>query len=450
MTSPTTSTGRIGAIESALTEATRRYADRHPRSRELFERARSVLPGGTTRSVLLHPPFPLRVAHASGSVFEDVDGHTYVDLLGNYSAALFGHAHPAIVDAVRSALETVGNGVHNTDEVELALALTKRFPTMQMVRFTNSGTEANIMAVATARLFTGRQEVLVFRGGYHGGVLSFPVQPGTRTLNLPFPTVVGPYNDVPGAESLIDAHADSLACVLVEPMLGATGCLPATPEFMHALEDATRRISALLIVDEVMTSRNGPNGMQETFGVRGDLMTLGKYIAGGMSFGAFGGRADVMRAFDPGTPGAVPHSGTFNNNVASMAAGRVVMDALYTSDIAEEHSVTGERLRQEIRAVLARTDADLSITGTGSLMNMHGTKAPIVLPDDLLHADDRLKTLMFLLLLEYGYYLAPRGYIALSLALTEDQRRGLVAAVEQVIIDNPVLRTPDPVGGASP
>jgi glutamate-1-semialdehyde 2,1-aminomutase len=427
-------------LGQALEAAIDRYVARHPRSRELAEQASAVMPGGTTRSVLLHAPFPIRVASASGSSFEDVDANTYVDLLGNYSAGLFGHSSPLIVEAVSAALSGSANGVHNADEVALGISLARRFPALEQVRYTNSGTEANLMAVATAREFTGRPDVLVFGGGYHGAVLSFPVQADARTLRMPFPTVVGTYNDAAAASSLIARSADTLAGVLVEPMLGASGCIPATADFMQAVREATERASALLIVDEVMTSRNGPHGMQESYAVRGDLMTLGKYIAGGMSFGAFGGRADIMRTFSPDNPGGVPHSGTFNNNIASMAAGRVVIDRIYPSDVAVAHTMRGERLRARLESVLQRTGARLSVTGSGSLMNIHGLRSAVTRPDDLLRADDRLKALLFFLLLERGYYMAPRGYIALSLAVTDEEQDGLLTAIEQIVVENPGLR----------
>jgi glutamate-1-semialdehyde 2,1-aminomutase len=435
MTHQHTTTRDTYAIDTALAQAVQRYAEAHPRSREHSELARAVLPGGTTRSVLLHPPFPIRAHRASGSSFVDVDGHAYVDLLGNYSAGLFGHGHPAIAKAVHSALLTGANGVHNTDEVDLAVALTRRFPTLERVRFTNSGTEANVMAVATARAFTGRPQIMVFRGGYHGGVMSFPIQPDARTLNLPFPTIVAPYNDASATTSLIAEHADSLAGVLVEPMLGATGCMPGSHEFLRAVRDASRRSGALLIVDEVMTSRNGPHGMQDMLDIRADLMTLGKYLAGGMSFGAFGGRADVMSLFDP-------------QHFDAMAAGRVVLDSLYSAEVAQGHTERGEQLRRDLQAVLERAGATLSATGSGSLMNFHGTPSPPTRPEDLIHADDRLKSLLYFLLLEHGYYMAPRGYLALSLAVSADERQGLVTTLEQLLDDNPVLTAANPAGQA--
>jgi glutamate-1-semialdehyde 2,1-aminomutase len=440
MTQQTAGADSAGAVGEALEHAIKRYVEKHPRSRDLAEQAATVLPGGTTRSVLLHAPFPIRVAGASGSKFEDVDGNTYVDLLGNYSAGLFGHSHALIVDAVTAALRGSANGVHNADEVALGVSLIRRFPALEQVRYTNSGTEANLMAVAAAREFTGRPDVLVFGGGYHGAVLSFPIQPDARTIRMPFPTIVGTYNDAAAASSLIARHTDSLACVLVEPMLGASGCIPATAEFLHEVRESTRRTAALLIVDEVMTSRNGPHGMQALLGVHGDLMTLGKYIAGGMSFGAFGGRADVMRIFNPENPTGVPHSGTFNNNIASMAAGRVVLDRVYPAEVASAHTERGEQLRANLQRVLEGTGARLSVTGSGSLMNLHGLRPAPSRPEDLLHADDRLKSLLFFLLLERGYYLAPRGYIALSLGVTDEEERGFLTAMEQIVVDNPELQ----------
>ena len=299
------------------------------------------------------------------------------------------------------------------------------------MRFTNSGTEANLMALSAARVFTGRDRVLVFRGGYHGGLLTFAS--GPAPANAPYDVLVAPYNDASAAQALLRQHADEVACVLVEPMLGSAGCIPGKPAFLSALREETTRIGALLVFDEVMTSRTGAGGLQTRLGIRPDLTTLGKYLGGGSSFGAFGERADVMALFDPTRPDALPHAGTFNNNVVSMAAGHAGLTRVYTPEVAERHTARDDALREQLTQAFIAAGAPLQVTGVGSLLTVHAARAPVRRPEDLRGGDPRLLELLFLDLLELGYYIAPRGYLALSLALSSDQLAGFVGAVQTVV-----------------
>jgi glutamate-1-semialdehyde 2,1-aminomutase len=435
-------------VSAAVDEARALYAARRPRTAALHDRAQAFLPGGNTRSVLYHRPFPLRIARAWEAVLEDVDGHQYVDLLGEYSAGLYGHSHPVVVKAMVDALhEGVSRGAHTRYEVDLAEAVCARFASIERVRFTNSGTEANLMALSAARAFTGRGRVLAFHGGYHGGLLTFTA--GPSPVNAPYDVLLAEYNDAAAAQALVREHADSLACVLVEPMLGSGGCIPGDPAFLSVLRETTRRAGALLVFDEVMTSRTGSGGLQERLGIRPDLTTLGKYIGGGSSFGAFGGRADVMALFDPARPGALPHAGTFNNNVVSMAAGRAGLTQVYTPQTAERHTARGDRLRGELAQAFRAAGAPFQVTGVGSLLAIHAATAPPRRPSDLANGDPRLLELLFLDLLELGYYIAPRGYMALSLALTPGQLADFVRAVDKVLHTRAVLWAPA-VGRAMP
>jgi len=416
------------AIDAAVSEARARYAARRPRTAGLHERALASLPGGNTRSVLYHRPFPLRIARGWDAQLEDVDGHRYVDLLGEYSAGLYGHSNPVVTEAITRALaEGISRGAHTRYEVDLAEAICARFASIERVRFTNSGTEANLMALSAARAFTGRDRVLAFRGGYHGGLLTF--KDGPSPVNAPYDVLLADYNDAAAAVRLLEAHAASVACVLVEPMLGSGGCLPGDPGFLGALREATARCGALLVFDEVMTSRTGAGGLQGRLGIRPDLTTLGKYLGGGLSFGAFGGRADIMGLFDPARPGALPHAGTFNNNVASMAAGHAGLTLLYRPEVAERHTAAGDALREQLAGIFRAAGAPFVVTGTGSIMAVHATGGPVRSPRDLAGADPRLLELLFLDLLEQGYYTGPRGYLALSLAVTPAQLAGFAAAV---------------------
>jgi glutamate-1-semialdehyde 2,1-aminomutase len=410
---------------AAVASAHHRYAAKRPRSAELFERARAVMPGGSTRSVLDLDPFPFRVARASGSRIVDVDGFEYIDFLGDYSAGLLGHDPGVVAAAVHSALERGWSfgGVH-VDEIRFAEAVVDRFPSIEQVRFTNSGTEANLMAIQLARHHTGRERIVVADAAYHGGLLYFGH--GGEALLAPFDFARLDYNDVAATTRVIDGDA---AAVLIEPMMGAAGCIPATTEFLAALRSACDAAGALLIFDEVMTSRMSAGGAQARLGITPDLTTLGKYLAGGMTFGAFGGRADVMAAFDPAVGGQLTHGGTFNNNVVTMAAGAAALGELLTASLLDALFERGESLRARISEVLAAAPLPLCVTGLGSLMTIHAVDGPVLAPNDLDGGDPLLKELLFHELIDRGIYLARRGYIALSTAITDDDCDRLIEAL---------------------
>jgi glutamate-1-semialdehyde 2,1-aminomutase len=423
---------RNSDLDAALEEARQGYAAARPRSAAIHDRARTLLAGGNTRTVLFYTPFPTAMARGEGCRLWDVDGHEYLDLLGEYTAGLFGHSERRILDAVKDALDRgINLAAVGEKEAELAALIVGRFPSIELVRFTNSGTEANLMALAAARGFTGRVKTLVMRGGYHGGVLTFATE--HNAVNVPIPLAFADYNDAAGAARAILAEGDRLAAVLVEPMLGSGGCIPATREFLDALRDATRQTGAVLIFDEVMTSRHGAGGLQARTGVIPDLTTLGKYMAGGMSFGAFGGRAEIMAVFDGHRPGALPHAGTFNNNVWSMAAGCVAMGDIFDAATAEALFARGEALRLALNGVCARAGVAMRFTGLGSMLTVHFRPGPIDRPYRASAAEDGLRELFFLDMLAAGIYLARRGMVALSLPVTDADCARYVAAVEEFV-----------------
>lgn len=406
-------------LAGAVELAERRYAEAHPASRAHIERAGVSLPGGNTRTVIHVRPFPFVVARSEGASLHDIDGHRYRDFLGEYTAGLFGHSDPTIKQAVRDALDKGWvHGAHIREESTLAEALTARFPSLDLVRFCNSGTEANLMAIVTARVFTGRDKIMVFEGGYHGGVLKYG--DGPAPTNAPFPLVLGTYNDADRAAALIAEHGDELAAVLVEPMQGAAGCLPGTPEFLGALREACTAHGVLLIFDEVMTSRLAGGGLQAALGVTPDLTTLGKYIGGGLPLGAFGGRAEIMRLYDPTDPKALGHAGTFNNNQLSMAAGAAAMTQVYRPETAERLSRDGEAFRARLNARAAAAGAPVQVTGCGSMMSVHFARGPLRSIADARRAPDGAAHLFHHEMLARGIYCADRGMINLSLPMTPE------------------------------
>src|SRR5262245_56251849 len=334
-------------VKAALAEAEERYRARNPKSIAQHREACAAMPGGNTRSAIHVDPFPLTIARGEGARLWDLDGHEYADFLSEFTAGIYGHSHPAILAAIARALaEGLNFGAHNAAEARFAAAVCARFPSIDLVRFTNSGTEANLMAVSAARAITGRPKVLVFKGGYHGGVFYF--RGHGSALNAPFEYLLGRYNDLAAVEELVRPHRSELAAILIEPMQGTTGCIPAERSFLAGLRQLANETGALLIFDEVMTSRLAPGGLQEVHGILPDLTTLGKYVGGGMSFGAFGGRADLMERFDPRRPDAFQHAGTFNNNVLTMNAGLVGLTELYTPDRARALNASGDRLRERL------------------------------------------------------------------------------------------------------
>jgi glutamate-1-semialdehyde 2,1-aminomutase len=257
---------------------------------------------------------------------------------------------------------------------------------------------------------------MVMHGGYHGGV--FYYSHGNAPWNVPFPTIVAPYNDLDGCEALITEHAADLAAVIVEPMLGS-GCVPADARFLSGLANAAQQAGAIFITDEVMTSRHGPRGLADLLGVRPDIATYGKYFAGGFSFGAFAGRADLLDRFDASKPDSIPHAGTFNNNIATMTAGCLVLSELFTSDAAVTLTARGEDLRTQIDDVLHQHKLPLTVTGYGSMNAVHALERRPQNGADLLERDAALQEALFLSLLQRGVYAAPRGSLNLGLAVTE-------------------------------
>src|SRR5271155_2055366 len=363
-------------IDAALAEAEELYAARNPKSAAQYETACAALPGGNTRSAIYAEPFPLTMVKGEGAHLWDADGHEYADFLSEFTAGLFGHSHPAIRKAIDAALDGgINFGAHGAAEAKFAQAICDRFRSIELVRFTNSGTEANLMAVSAAIAITGRKKILVFHGGYHGGVFYFRGK-GSK-INAPFDYLIGTYNDIESVRALVAPHRDDLAAILIEPMLGGSGCIPAEPDFLADLRALASEISAILIFDEVMTSRLSPGGLQQMWAIYPDMTTLGKYVGGGMSFGAFGGRADLMDWFDPRNKNGFQHAGTFNNKVLTMNAGPGGLTEGDTPHKGRELNDFGDTLRERLNAVVREKRLAMQFTGIGSMIGVHMTGRPI-------------------------------------------------------------------------
>jgi glutamate-1-semialdehyde 2,1-aminomutase len=370
-------------------------ADGSPSSR-LYERARQVMPGGNTRTTVYQAPHPPYAARGYGAVIVDADGQERLDYINNYTSLIHGHADPDINAAVIEQLQS-GTAFAMPTESEVALAelLCERIPSLERVRFTNSGSEAVMLAVKAARAYTGRPKIAKFEGCYHGSYdfveVSLASTPDNWGEGDPAATayshgtpqgvlndvVVLKFNDVDMAERLITQHKDELAAVLIDPMPMRAGLVPAEVPFLQRLRELCSAFGIVLIFDEVISLRTAWGGTQSVLGVTPDLTTMAKIIGGGFPVGGFGGSAEVMSVFDPSQgPPKAPHGGTFNANPITMAAGVVAMQKLTREEFARLDRL-GAALREGLAEALDGARVPGQVTGMGSLLQIHLHDRPI-------------------------------------------------------------------------
>ena len=400
------------------------YLTRTPRSAAMFERAAAALPGGSTRTTIYSAPYPPYMTHGRGLRTWDVDGNEYRDFLGNYTSLILGHAHPDVVAAVEAQVRRGSAFAAPTEiEIELAEEIRGRLPSVELIRFTNSGTEATMFAIRAARAFTGRPLLAKFEGAYHGThdaavAWTAGVPAGVSDL-----VVELPWGDEDGVKRALRGREGAVAAIIIEPVQGAGGVRAAHPEFLRFLRDLTLRIGALLIFDEVIAFRVGRNGAQGRLGgVRPDLTTLGKIIGGGYPSGGFGGRAEVMGQFDARRAGALVHGGTFNGNPVSAAAGLATLRHL-TPERYTELERLGNRLRAQLAKGIAAAGLDARVGGLASIFQVF--PGPSLRPS----GDLSPQATLFIGLLLDGFHLAPRGMGALSTPATDADIDDLTAAV---------------------
>ena len=428
------------------------YRRTTPASRALNERAVAVMPGGTTRTTTYFDPYPLYIERGEGCRIWDVDGTERIDVLGNYTAMILGHAHPKIVEAIQAqAARGTGFAAANPREVELATILCERVPSLDAVRFCNSGTEATMFAMRLARAFTGRPKIARMEGGYHGthdyaevsghpdvAVAGPPEAPVAQADSIGTPAwaleeiVVLPFNNPDAAEAIVRRKAAHLAAVILEPIIGAGGVIAATPEFLGRLRDVTSELGILLIFDEVISFRVAPGGAQQLYSVTPDLTTLGKIIGGGLPVAAFGGRADVMELLDPRRQPNLAQGGTYNGNPLGMAAGVAAMREL-TRDVYDDLNRKGARVTELLSEVFASHGVAVQVNGAGSMFALHFTDRPVVDYRSMAAADKKKTRELFLGLVNHGVLMAPRAMGALSVPMDEDDIQEFVDAVDVTV-----------------
>ena len=430
------------------------FRGRTPGSAARHERARRVMPGGDTRTVAFHAPYPVYMDRASGVELTDVDGHGYLDFLNNYTSLIHGHAHPGIEVAVREQLPR-GTAYAAGCEAQAALAeiITDRVASVDLVRFCNSGTEAVMNAIRAARAFTGRDLLVKMEGGYHGTYDDIEVsvhphlddhaagpdhapQPVVDTRGLPGNTAanvaVMPFNDIPAAERLLTERGDEIAAVIVEPVMGSAGMIPADHAFLAALRTLTAERGIVLIFDEVMSFRLSPGGFQAIARVRPDLTTFAKIIGGGFPVGAFGGREAIMRLYDPAQTAPLWQSGTFNGNAITMVAGAAAMAEFGPIEVARINRL-GDRLRDGASTLLAQHGFPGDATGYGSFVNLHLTASGVRDYRSAARGDHAAQRLLHMALLLEGVFCAPRLMMCTSTAMTEETVDHGLAALDRAL-----------------
>ncbi|MDX6549942.1 MAG: glutamate-semialdehyde -aminomutase [Gaiellales bacterium] len=412
-------------------------------SQALFREACRVIAGGVSSPVRamrsVGRDHPLFVARGEGGWLIDADGNRYVDWVLSWGPLIAGHAHPSVIDAItRAAADGTTFGAPTALEVELATAVTGAVRSVDLVRFVSSGTEATMSAVRLARAFTGRSKILKFAGGYHGHLDALLAQAGSGLATLAIPstpgvpaavtadTLICEYNDLDAARELAGAHADDLACVIVEPVAGNMGVVPALPGFLEGLRTICNGTGALLIADEVITGfRVAYGGAQERLAVRPDLTCLGKIVGGGLPAAAFGGRGDVMERLAPA--GDVYQAGTLSGNPLAMAAGLVTLALLREPGAYDRLEQTSAALADGLAA------PGVTVNRVGAMLTGFFHSGPVHSFADAVGSDTSRYARFHAHMLERGIYLAPSQFEAMmpSLAHTPEHVELTLAAARE-------------------
>ncbi len=408
------------------------------RSRKLFAEAQQVLPGGVDSPVRAFRSVggePLFIARGQGSKIHDVDGNEYIDYVCSWGPLILGHAHPRVVSALKEAVEKgTSYGAPTELETTLARMVVEAIPSVEMVRFVNSGTEATMTALRLARAYTGRNKIVKFEGCYHGHADMLLVQAGSGVATLGLPdspgvppsmvsdTLSAPYNDLGAVKALFEANADQIAAIILEPVAGNMGVVAPQEGFLEGLRRITEQYGALLIFDEVITGfRVAHGGAQELYGVKPDLTCLGKIIGGGLPVGAYGGRQEIMNAVAP--LGAMYQAGTLSGNPLAMTGGIETLKVLNEPGVYEELERKSTKLADGLREAATAAGVPVYQTRVGSMLCLFFTDQAVVDYATAKTADTQRYASYFQHMLEQGIYLAPSQFETsfVSLAHTDEE-----------------------------
>ena len=441
--------------EEVIQEATEKYDEaysrRTPKSRAALFEAAKVLPGGDSRTATFFYPHPIFLAGGNGCYVRDLDGNDYIDFHNCYTALVHGHCYTPVLEAIKEVVNTIASGVGapTTLITEWATTLCRRVDSLEKIRFCNSGTEAAMMAIRTARAYTRRDKILKIEGGYNGAfdAVVHPPDALGLTKSIQAEQLTVPFNDADAAERIICDNKDDLACMIVEGMMGAAGQIPPKEGYLEHLRNVTRENGVLLVLDEVMCFRIDYGGIQRIHGIKPDLTMFGKIIGGGFPVGAWGGREDIMQLLDPlkgrtlvqtkaGTPAVaqIYHGGTFNANPVVANAGRIMLEKFTPEEVAKINKL-GESLAVGIRNVFARLKIKGQVTGIGSLQNLHFTPERVVDYKTAQTSQLQLMHMVHLGLLQRGIFLPARGLFALSTPMTEKEINVVVKAMDDIMTE---------------
>jgi len=420
------------------------------KSRQMYEKAKILIPGGVSSPVRAIKPYPFYTASADGSKIRDIDGNEYIDYCMAYGPLILGHNHPLIKETIKSQLDKGWlYGTPTELEVTLAEKITGYYPSIDMLRFVSTGTEATMSALRLARGFTGRNKFVKIEGGFHGAHDAVLVKAGSGATTMGEPDSLGiptdftkytlqaPYNDIEAMAVLVEKNKDDMAAVIIEPMLGNVGPVLPMTGYLEELRKLTLENDVLLIFDEVITGfRLAMGGAQEYFGVMPDITTMGKIIGGGLPIGVFGGRREIMEMISPS--GAIYQAGTFSGSPCSMAAGISMLDYLKQENIHEKLNLTGNYLRDSLSKIVEDLGLDYNVCGIASMFKIFFGEEPHNY-QEVLKCDKEGYLAFFHRMLESGIFLPPSQFETNFISAAhgkEDIENTLEVYAENLLIDS--------------
>ena len=420
------------------------------KSRQMYEKAKILIPGGVSSPVRAIKPYPFYTASADGSKIRDIDGNEYIDYCMAYGPLILGHNHSIIKETIKSQLDKGWlYGTPTELEVTLAEKITGYYPSIDMLRFVSTGTEATMSALRLARGFTGRNKFVKIEGGFHGAHDAVLVKAGSGATTMGEPDSLGiptdftkytlqsPYNDIEAMAGLIEKNKDDMAAVIIEPMLGNVGPVLPMTGYLKELRKLTLENDVLLIFDEVITGfRLAMGGAQEYFGVIPDITTLGKIVGGGLPIGVFGGRREIMEMISPS--GAIYQAGTFSGSPCSMAAGITMLDYLKQENIHEKLNSTGNYLRDSLSKIVEDLGLDYNVCGIASMFKIFFGEEPRNY-QEVLKCDQEGYLAFFHRMLESGIFLPPSQFETNFISAAhskEDIENTLEVYAENLLIDS--------------
>jgi len=426
--------------QKLLAEVTKKYEDAYSKgtkkSKEILEKARRYMPGGDTRTSIWFEPYPFWIEKAQGCRFSDVDGNEYLDFHNCYTTMILGHANPKVVAAVREqCARGTALGALIPTVVRWSELVCNMVPTIDKVRFTNSGTEAVMMAIRVARGISGKDLILKTDGCYHGSYdpVVFPSNAtGISRGNLQ-ESIIVPYNDKPAAEKAIVDNKDRLAAVIVEGAMGAGGMIPPRDGYLEFLRRVTKENGILFILDEVISLRLAWGGVAAIYKIKPDLTTMAKIIGGGYPVGAFGGSEEIMQQLSPAVR-KVYHAGTLNANPITATAGVATMEQL-NAGVIDYINKLGESFADGVRAIFKKLNIKGQVIGIGSLQNVHFSDKPVIDGKSAREANKELLHLYYLGMLERGIFSASRGLYVMSAPMTQKEINAALKAVEDLLTE---------------